>query len=113
LKRDEERAVVKHMAHLVAKCYVQRQGIDFEEVFAPVARLESMRLLLTIVVHFTWEVHHMDVKFAFLNGEIKEIVYVQQPSGFIDPKHTGEVLRLKKALYGLRQAPRAWNAKVD
>ena len=76
LKRNEEGEVVKHKAHLVAKGYVQKQGVDFEEVFAPVARLESVRLLLAIAAYHSWEVHHMDVKSAFLNGELKEIVYV-------------------------------------
>jgi hypothetical protein len=113
LKRNEEGEMVKHKARLVAKGYVQRQGVNFEEVFAPVARLESVRLLLAIVGHFSCQVHHMDIKSAFLNREIKETIYVQQPSSFINPKHTGKVLHLHKALYGLRQAPRAWNAKLD
>jgi hypothetical protein len=75
LKRKEEGEVVKHKARLVANGYVQRQGVDFEEVFTPVARLESVRMLLAITRHFGWEVHHMDVKSAFPNGMIKEIVY--------------------------------------
>ena len=87
--------------------YIQKQGVDFEEVFAPVARLESVRLLLAITAHCSWEVHHMDVKSAFLNGELKETVYVQQPPGFLDNDNPGKVLRLHKALYVLRQAPRA------
>jgi hypothetical protein len=113
LKRNEEGAVVKHKACLVAKGYVQRQGVDFEEVFAPVARLKSVRMLLAIIGHFSWEVHHMNAKSAFLNGVIKETVYVQQPSRFVDPNNTGKALRLHKALYGLRQVPRAWNTKLD
>ena len=78
-----------------------------------VARLESVSLLLAIVVHCSWEVHHMDVKFSFLNGELKETVYVRQPPGFLDNDNPDKVLRLHKALYGLRQAPRALNAKLD
>ena len=113
LKRNEEGQVVKHKARLVAKGYVQKEGVDFSEVFAPVARLESVRLLLVIAGHHSWEVHHMDVKSAFLNGDLKEVVYVQQPPGFIDNTNPEKVLRLHKALYGLRQAPRAWNAKLD
>jgi len=97
----------------VAKGYVQRQGVDFEEVFAPVARLESVRLMLAIAAHWSWPVHHMDVKSAFLNGDLKEEVYVAQPPGFVDKHSPGKVLRLHKALYGLRQAPRAWNVKLD
>jgi hypothetical protein len=75
---------VKYKARLVAKGYVQKEGIDFSEVFAPVARLESVRLLLAIAAHHSWEVRHMDVKSAFLNGELKEVMYMQQPPGFID-----------------------------
>jgi hypothetical protein len=92
---------------------VQKEGVDFSEVFAPVARLKSVRLLLAIAAHHSWEVHHMDVKSAFLNGDLKEVVYVQQSPGFIDNNNSGKVPRLHKALYRLRQAPRAWNAKLD
>jgi hypothetical protein len=113
VKRDENGNVAKYKARLVAKGYVQRPGIDFEEVFAPVARLESVRLLLAIAAHYGWGVHHMDVKSAFLNGDLQEEVYVQQPPGFADGTHQHKVLRLHKALYGLRQAPRAWNQKLD
>ena len=87
--------------------------MDFEEIFAPVERLKSVRLLLAIAAHCSWEVHHMDVKSAFFNEELKETVYVRQPPGFLDNGNPGKVLRLHKALYGLRQAPRAWNAKLD
>ena len=104
---------MKHKAHLVAKAYVQKQVVDFEEVFAPVVRLEYVRLLLAITAHCSWEVHHMDVKSAFLNGELKETVYVRQPPGFLDNDNPGKVRRLRKAFYRLRQAPRAWNAKLD
>jgi len=79
VKRDENDNIVKYKARLVAKGYVQQPGIDFEEVFAPVARQESVRLLLAIAAHHGWGVHHMDVKSAFLNGELQEEVYVQQP----------------------------------
>jgi hypothetical protein len=113
LKRNEEGQVVKHKAHLVTKGYVQKEGIDFNEVFVPVARLESVRLLLAIAAHHSWEVHHMDVKSTFLNGDLKEVVYVQHRPGFINDNNPDKVLRLHKALYGLRQAPRAWNAKLD
>ena len=76
VKRDEHSAIVKHKARLVAKGYVQRPGIDFTEVFAPVARLGSVRVLLAVAAHEGWEVHHMDVKSTFLNGELQEEVYV-------------------------------------
>lgn len=111
-KRDEHGNIVKHKARLVAKGYVQKHGIDFDEVFAPVARLESVRMILAVAAHQDWRVHHMDVKAAFLNGELQEEVYVQQPPGFAMGR-AGQVLKLRKALYGLRQAPRAWYAKLD
>lgn len=112
LKKNEAGAVVKHKARLVAKGYLQQPGVDFDEVFAPVARLESVRLLLALVAHEGWSVHHMDVKSAFLNGVLEE-VYVSQPPGFIVTGQDSKVLCLKKALYGLLQAPRAWNARLE
>lgn len=113
LKKDTQGRIVKHKARLVAKGYVQRQGVDFDEVFAPVARLETVRLLISIAAHEGWEVHHMDVKSAFLNGDLEEEVYVIQPPGFEVKGEEHKVLKLHKALYGLRQAPRAWNSKLD
>ncbi|CAA6661430.1 unnamed protein product [Spirodela intermedia] len=113
VKRDENRAVAKYKARLVVKGYAQRQGIDYDEVFAPVARLDTVRLLIALAAHEGWKVHHMDVKSAFLNGDLKEEVYVEQPAGFISTGNEHKVFKLKKALYGLHQAPRAWNAKLD
>jgi hypothetical protein len=113
IKKNEHGEVVKHKARLVAKGYVQRQGIDYEEVFAPVARMESVRVILAVATHQGWAIHHMDVKSAFLNGNLSKEVYVVQPPGFSVAGHEKKVLRLHKALYGLKQAPRAWNAKLD
>ena len=107
VKRDELGNIIRHKARLVAKGYVQRAGVDFDEVFAPVARMESIRTLLALAAHEGWKVHHMDVKSAFLNGDLREEVYVSHPPGFIVGNDDGKVLRLRKALYGLRQAPRA------
>jgi hypothetical protein len=104
---------MKYKGRLVAKGYAQRQGIDFDEVFAPVARIETVRMLLVVAAHRRWSVHHVDVKSAFLSGELKEEMYVHQPVGFVDDDNSGKVLKLKKALYGLRQVPSAWNAKLD
>jgi hypothetical protein len=112
-KRDEASVVVKHKARLVAKGYVQREGVDFDEVYAPVARLDSVRVLVAIAAQQKWQVHHLDVKSAFLNGDLQEEVYVTQPPGFERDGEKGKVYRLHKALYGLRQAPRAWNHKLD
>ncbi|KAI3742955.1 hypothetical protein L1987_60654 [Smallanthus sonchifolius] len=113
LKKDADGKVTKCKARLVAKGYVQRKGIDFDEVFAPVARLETIRLLLAIAAKEGWVMHHLDVKSAFLNGELVEEVYVSQPEGFVVKGKEEKVYRLMKALYGLRQAPRAWNARLD
>jgi hypothetical protein len=113
LKHDEHGEAIKHKARLVAKGYVQRQGIDFEEVFAPVARMESVQVILCFASHFNWVVDHMDVKSAFLNGGLIEEVYVSQPLGLIKQGQEGKVLKLYKAMYGLRQAPRAWNSRLD
>jgi hypothetical protein len=112
LKRDEAGAIVKHMARLVAHGFLQQERIDFDDAFAPVARMESVRLL-ALSAQQGWHVHHMYVKSAFLNVDLKEEVYVHQPPGFAIPGKEGKVLRLRKALYGLRQAPSAWNAKLD
>lgn len=113
MKRNEAGDIVKHKARLVAKGYVQQLGIDYDNAFAPVARLESVRLLLALAGHNGWAVHHMDVKSAFLNGVLREELYVSQPPSFAVAGEENKVLRLRKALYGLRQAPRAWNARLD
>jgi Reverse transcriptase (RNA-dependent DNA polymerase) len=102
LKKDAEGKLVKYKARLVAKGYVQQQGIDFEEVFAPVVRMKIVRLIVVITVQQGWLLHHMDVKSAFLNGELKEDVYVSQPSGFEESGKEHQVLKLHKALYGLK-----------
>ena len=101
IKKDPSGKVVKHKARLVAKGYAQVQGVDFNEVFAPVVRIETVRVILALAAQGGWQVHHMDVKSAFLNGDLTENVYVKQPPGFI--VGNGEkVLKLRKALYGLR-----------
>lgn len=113
LKMDTNGEIIKYKARLVAKGYVQQQAIDFEEPFAPVTRLETVRLFLAVVAKNGWEVHHLDVKSAFLNGELLEDVYVIQPDGFVKEGQEHMVYKLFKALYGLRQAPRAWYAKLS
>ena len=107
-KQDENGLVVRNKARLVAQGYTQVEGIDFDETFAPVARLEAIRILLAYANHHDIILYQMDVKSAFLNGKLEEEVYVAQPPGFEDPKHPDKVFRLNKALYGLKQAPRAW-----
>ena len=113
VKRNSTGDITRHKARLVAKGYSQKKGKDFDEVFSPVARIESIRILIAIAAQLKWNLHHLDVKSAFLNGEIKEEVYVHQPEGFIKKGKEDCVQKLRKALYGLRQAPRAWNSKLD
>ncbi|GJX11760.1 retrovirus-related pol polyprotein from transposon TNT 1-94 [Tanacetum coccineum] len=107
-KHDEENTVIQNKSRLVVRGYRQEEGIDFEESFAPVARMEAIRIFLAYVAHKSFTVFQMDVKTAFLHGMLKEDVYVCQPEGFIDADHPSHVYKLKKALYGLKQAPRAW-----
>jgi hypothetical protein len=107
-KLDAEGKVIRNKSRLVAKGYSQLEGLDFAESFALVARHEAVRIFLAFAAHRKMVVFQMDVKTAFLNGELREEVYVSQPEGFVDPEHPNHVYRLKKALYGLKQAPRAW-----
>ncbi|GJT92742.1 retrovirus-related pol polyprotein from transposon TNT 1-94 [Tanacetum coccineum] len=108
VKLDEYDDVLKNKARLVAKGYQQEEGIDFEESFAPVARIEAIRIFIANAASKNMTIYQMDVKTTFLNCELKEEVYVSQPEGFVNPDHPTHVYRLKKALYGLKQAPRAW-----
>ncbi|KAK1616334.1 hypothetical protein QYE76_021851 [Lolium multiflorum] len=107
-KQDEFGNVVRNKARLVAQGFSQIEGIDFGETYAPVARLESIRILLAYASHHNFKLQQMDVKSAFLNGPLHEEVYVKQPPGFEDPDFPNHVYKLDKALYGLKQAPRAW-----
>nr|GEX45663.1 putative ribonuclease H-like domain-containing protein [Tanacetum cinerariifolium] len=107
-KHDEEQTIIKNKSRLVVRGYRQEEGIDFEESFAPVARMEAVRIFLAYAAHKSFTVFQMDVKTTFLHGSLKEDVYVCQPEGFIDADHPSHVYKLKKALYRLKQAPRAW-----
>nr|GFA79214.1 hypothetical protein [Tanacetum cinerariifolium] len=107
-KKDEDQTVICNKARLVAKRYAQEEGINFDESFAPVARLEAVRIFIAYGAHKSFPIYQIDVKTAFLNGLLKEEVYVAQSDGFVDPDHPEKVYRLRKALYGLKQAPRAW-----
>nr|GEV52413.1 hypothetical protein [Tanacetum cinerariifolium] len=104
----QTRRYSKNKARLVARGYLQEEGIDFEESFAPVTRLEAIRIFLAFAAHKNMVVYQMDMKTAFLNGNLWEDVYVSQPDGFVDPDNPNHVYKLKKALYRLKQAPRAW-----
>ena len=107
-KTNEEGNVIHNKARLVAQGYSQMEGVDYNETFAPVADMESIRILLALACHLKFKLYQMDVKTSILNGLLKEDVYMTQPKGFIDPNFPNHVLYLKKALYGLKQAPRAW-----
>ncbi|GJR26924.1 putative ribonuclease H-like domain-containing protein [Tanacetum coccineum] len=107
-KKDERGIVVRNKARLVAQGHTQEEGIDYDEVFAPVARIEAIRIFLAYASFMGFTVYQMDVKSAFLYGQIEEEVYVCQPPGFEDPDHPDKVYKVVKALYGLHQAPRAW-----
>ncbi|GJW87524.1 putative ribonuclease H-like domain-containing protein [Tanacetum coccineum] len=111
-KKDERGIVIRNKARLVAQGYTQEEGIDYDEVFAPVARIEAIRLFLAYASFKDFMVYQMDVKSAFLYGKIEEEVYVCQPPGFEDPDFPDRVYKVEKALYGLHQAPRAWFTEV-
>jgi len=112
-KLDKHGVIVRNKARLVAKGYNQEEGINYGETYAPVARLEAVRLLLAYASMNRFKLHQMDVKSAFLNGNIDEEVYVCQPPGFEDHKHPDYVFKLKKVLYGLKQVPRQWYERLS
>jgi hypothetical protein len=107
-KQDQDRIVVRNKARLVAQCYTQVEGFDFGETYAPVARLEAIRILLAYTYAHNIKLYQIDVKSAFLNRYINEIMYVEKPLGFEDEKKPNHVYKLRKALYGLKKAPRPW-----
>ncbi|GKC53673.1 retrovirus-related pol polyprotein from transposon TNT 1-94 [Tanacetum coccineum] len=111
-KTDAENMVIRNKSRLVAKGYSQQEGIDFKESFALVARLEAVRMFVAYAAHKNFIIYQMDVKTTFLNGTLKEEVFVSQPDGLVDPDFPNHVYHLKKALYGLKQAPRAWYDKL-
>ena len=111
-KQDQDRIVVRNKARLVAQGYTQVEGLDFGETYAPVARLEAIRILLAYVCAHNIKHYQIDVKSAFLNGYINDEVYVEQPPSFEDDKKPDHVYKLKKALYGLKQAPRVWYERL-
>ncbi|GJV66816.1 putative ribonuclease H-like domain-containing protein [Tanacetum coccineum] len=107
-KKDERGIVVRNKVRLIAQGYTQEEGMDYDEVFAPVARIEAIRMFLAYTLFKDFIVYQMDVKSAFLYDKIEEEVYVYQPPGFEDPEFPDKVYKVEKALYGLHQAPRAW-----
>jgi hypothetical protein len=111
-KEGEKGEVLRNKSRLVAQGYSQKEEIDYEETFAPVTRLEAIRILLSFSVAKGFKLHQMNVRSAFLNGVLEEEVYVRQPSGFESEKYPHLVHKLRKALYGLKQAPRAWYGRL-
>jgi hypothetical protein len=107
-KQDEHGVVTRNKARLMAKGYSQVEGLNFDETFAPVARLGSIRILLAYATHHDFKLYQMDIKIVFLNGPIKEEVYMEQPMGFEDEEYPNHVYKIHKALYRLKQARRAW-----
>ena len=112
-KLNEHGEVDKYKARLVAKGYSQQYGVDYAEVFAPVARLDTIRIVLSLAAQKSWSIYQLDVKSVFLHGEITEEVFVDQPPGYEQKGEESKVYRLKKALYGLKQAPRAWYSLIE
>ncbi|PNX61228.1 putative LRR receptor-like protein kinase, partial [Trifolium pratense] len=112
-KLNADGSINKHKARLVVKGYAQIFGVDFFDTFAPVARQDTIRMLLSISAQKGWKIYHLDVKSAFLNGFLEEEIYIEQPEGFVVKEHEDKVYLLKKALYGLKQAPRAWYSRID
>ena len=112
-KRGSDGKIVKYKARWVAQGFAQKYGIDYHETFAPVARFDSIRAILALVAHHDWELHQMDVRSAYLNGDLEEELYMKQPTGFVAEGTDGMVCRLNKSLYGLRQAGRTWNKRID
>jgi hypothetical protein len=112
MKHNSNGSISKYKARLIAKGYAQTHGIDYEETFAPVAKMATVRAMIAVATSRGWVLHKMDVKNVFLHGELQEKVYLDQPLGYEDMSHPDYVCRLRKALYGLKQALRAWHDKI-
>jgi hypothetical protein len=110
---NEYGQLTRNKARLVCKGYAQVEGIDFEETFSPVARMEALRFLLAYACSKNIKMYQMGINSSFLNGELEEKVYIEQPEGFQLSKNTDYVCKLKKAFYGLKQDPRAWYSRLD
>jgi len=112
-KRDSKGAIDRYKARQVAKGHTQQEGIDYTEAFSPVSTKDSFRVVMALVAHFDLHLHQMDVKTAFLNGYLKEEIYMQQPEGFVQKGQENMVCKLNKSIYGLKQASRQWYMRFD
>ena len=112
-KLKENGEIDKFKARLVAKGYAQQYGVDYTEVFAPMAKMDTIRIILSTAAQYGWNIFQLDVKSTFLHGDLNEEIFVQQPTGFVKTGKEEKVYKLKKALYGLKQAPRAWYNKIE
>jgi hypothetical protein len=110
---NEDGKIMKNKARLVCKGYSKVEGIDFIETFAPIARREVIKMFLAFSCFKNFKVYQMDVKYAFLNGNLEEEVYIEQPKGFLLSENKDHVCKFKKSLYGINQAPRAWYSRLD
>ncbi|GKA99100.1 retrotransposon protein, putative, ty1-copia subclass [Tanacetum coccineum] len=112
-KTDMDGVVHIFKSRLVAKGFTQTYGVDYEETFSPVADIRAIRILIAIAAYYVYEIWQMDVQTAFLNGHLSEEVYMTQPEGFVNPKYPNHVCKLKRSIYGLKQASRQWNKRFD
>ena len=112
-KTDADGNVSVYKDRVVTKGFRQIQGVDYEETFSPVVMIKSIPILLAIAVYHDYEIWQMDVKTAFLDGNIEEELYMMQPEGFIDPRNAGKVCKLQRSIYELKQASRSWNLRFD
>ena len=112
-KMKDDGTIDKYKARLVVKGFRQKEGLDYFDTYSPVTRITSIRMLIALAAVYGLEIHQMDVKTAFLNGELEEEIYIEQPEGFVVPGKEKKVCKLIKSLYGLKQAPKQWHAKFD